>query len=99
MKITFEQSGGFAGLHLSEDIDTDELKPVEAVELLRLVDDANFFALPELIASPTPQPDRLVYTVCVSMNTGAHTVTVSEEVLPSGLKPLVRWFKERMRRG
>ena len=40
MKLRFSQSGGFAGLLLGCDLDTDKLSPGEAAELIRLVEGA-----------------------------------------------------------
>ena len=96
MKVIFEQSGGLAGLRQHLDIDTEELKSFDAVVLLMLIDEVDFFALPERIISTRPQPDRFRYSITVSTNEGSHTVSVSEEAMPAGLEKLVRWLTERV---
>jgi hypothetical protein len=90
MRISIEQSGGFAGLRRSAVMDTDELDAAEAEELVRLVEGADFFALPTVIESPRPQPDRFRYVITVSREDGGHTVSVGEEAMPAGLALLVR---------
>ncbi len=95
MKITFEQSGGFAGLNRRLEIDTEELKSIDAVVLMMLIDEANFFSLPARIISPRPQPDRFSYSITVTTNEGTHTVNVSEEAITEGVEKLVRWLRER----
>jgi hypothetical protein len=97
MHITFEQSGGFAGLLISKAIETDDLSPENAQLLRQLVEAADFFNLPARIASPRPQPDRFQYTLMASEQGRQHTVTVSEEAMPESLAPLVKWMAEAAR--
>lgn len=99
MKITFEQSGGFAVLRFSIAIDTDELTPEKAQQLIQLVEAADFFNLPARIVSPRPQPDRFQYKLMVTGKGQQHTVTVSEEAMPVSLGPLVKWLAEAARQG
>ncbi|HEY6873219.1 MAG TPA: protealysin inhibitor emfourin [Geobacteraceae bacterium] len=99
MKITFEQSGGFAGLRFSTAIDTDVLTPEKAQDLIRLVEAADFFNLPARIVSIRPQPDRFQYKLTVREKGRQHTVAVSEEAMPVSLGPLVKWLAEAARQG
>lgn len=98
MKISFEQTGGFAGLLFTITIDTAELTPDEAEKLVRMVDDAGFFSLPARIAFPRPQPDRFQYQLTVEESGRRHTVTINEEAMPTTLSPLVKWLAEAARR-
>jgi len=96
VQIFFEQSGGFAGMRFNSTVDTEKLPSEEAQKVLRLVEKADFFHLPEQIASPRPQPDRYRYSITVRGEGGSHTVHVSEEAVPACLAPLVRYLKEVM---
>lgn len=98
LKITFEQSGGIAGLRFDTTLETAGLPPEDAQKLRRMVDDADFFNLPPRIVSPRPQPDRFQYKLKVQESNRQHTVTVSEEALPASLAPLVKWLGEEARR-
>ncbi|HET6418656.1 MAG TPA: protealysin inhibitor emfourin [Geobacteraceae bacterium] len=98
MRITFERTGGFAGITLSATLDTENLAADEANELLQCVERADFFNLPERIVSPSPRPDRFQYKVNVQDGRGRHTITVSEDIMPADLKPLIQWLSEAARR-
>ncbi|MEH2288658.1 protealysin inhibitor emfourin [Nostoc sp.] len=93
MRISFERTGGFAGITKKTTVDTDTLPPNEASTLPRLVEAADLFRLPELITSPTPQSDRFQYKLTVEDNGKQHTVTVSESALPGTLRPLIEWLQ------
>ncbi len=64
MQITFERSGGFAGLITTTTVDTATLPASEANQLRLLVEAANFFQLPSTIA-PGSQPDRFQYQLTI----------------------------------
>ena len=96
MRISFERSGGFAGMMLTVCVDTAKLAPPEATRLKSLVEAANFFQLPEAIA-PAAQPDRFQYHLTVAEKQRQHSITVSESAIPGSLKPLVEWLMEAAR--
>jgi hypothetical protein len=96
MRISFERSGGFAGMLMTVSIDTAKLAPTEAVQLQSLVEAADFFQLPAAIASSN-QPDRFQYHLTVAEPQRKHSVTVSESCLPRNLKPLVEWLMDAAR--
>ncbi|MBT1075666.1 protealysin inhibitor emfourin [Geobacter grbiciae] len=98
MKISFEQSGGIAGLRFATTLDTAGLPPEDAQKLRRMVEETDFFNLPARIVSPRPQPDRFQYKIQVQESSRQHTVIVSEEALPASLAPLVKWLGEEARR-
>jgi hypothetical protein len=98
MRISFERMGGFAGIRKQTIVDTATLPPNEAQELLRLVEAADLFKLPEQITSPNPQSDRFQYKLMVEDQGKQHTVTVSEAALPETLRPLIEWLDNLARR-
>jgi len=93
MRISFERTGGFAGITKKTTVDTAELPANEAKTLLQLVEAADLFRLPERITSPSPQSDRFQYKLTVEDNGKQHTVTVSEAGLPGTLRPLIEWLQ------
>ncbi|MCF2146712.1 hypothetical protein IQ276_009655 [Desmonostoc muscorum LEGE 12446] len=93
MRISFERTGGFAGISKKTTVDTAELPANEANTLKRLVEAADLFRLPEQITSPNPQSDRFQYKLTVEDNGRQHTVTVSEAALPGTLRPLIEWLQ------
>ncbi|MFN6558855.1 MAG: protealysin inhibitor emfourin [Nostoc sp. ChiSLP01] len=93
MRISFERTGGFAGISKKTTVDTAELPANEAKTLLQLVEAGDLFRLPERITSPNPQSDRFQYKLTVEDNGKQHTVTVSEAALPGTLRPLIEWLQ------
>ena len=96
MRIIFERSGGIMGLKSSLTIDLDELPPDQAETLRRIVDEANFFALPE--NPPTrPIPDGFQYTLTIETDTARHTVRTSDTTASDELRPLLQELSQRAR--
>lgn len=89
MQLTFERTGGFAGMKMTKVIDTETLPADEANQMRRLVDAADFFRLPATITAKTPQPDRFGYRITVQDGDKQHTVAVTEQAVPGTLRPLL----------
>lgn len=98
MRISFERTGGFAGISRTTTVDTATLPPEEANQLRQLVEAADFFHLPATITPPTPQPDRFQYQLTVEENGQQHTVRVSEQAAPDALRRLLEWLMDAGRR-
>jgi len=97
LRISFERTGGFAGITMKAAVDEKDLAPDEAQKLRRLVEEADFFNLSKKIMPRSPRPDRFQYELSLEESSRQHTVTTSEEVLPAKLKPLVNWLMEKAR--
>jgi hypothetical protein len=98
MRVTFERTGGFAGITLTKVVDTATLPENEANHLRQLVDAADFFGLPEIIKSNNSPVDRFQYQLTVEDNGKQHIVEVSEQAMPATLKPLIEWLMAAARR-
>ena len=99
MRISFERTGGFAGISRTTTVDTANLPTDEANQLPQLLEAANFYNLPaNITAPPSTQPDRFQYTLSVEDKDRSHTVTVSEAALPGTLRPLIEWLNNTARR-
>jgi hypothetical protein len=92
MKISFERSGGFAGLILATAIDTQTLSSAESEQIHQIMD-VDFFGLPK--ADSSSQPDRFHYQITVEEGDRQHTVEFGESTMPDSLRPLVDWMLER----
>jgi len=97
LRISFERSGGFAGIMMKTIVDEKDLAPDEAQELRQLVEGADFFNLSKKIKPASPRPDRFQYELSLEESGRRHTVTTSEETLPQNLRPLVDWLMEKVR--
>lgn len=96
MRVTLEQSGGFAGLMLTKTIESQNLSPTEAEQLENLVKESNFFQLTSIVEA-SPQPDRFGYTLSVEMDGRKHSIEVSETNLPEKVRSLVEWVQNKAR--
>jgi len=87
-KIMFERSGGFLGQSTDIALDLDTLPSTESRHLLYLIQEADFFNLPEnLVARSTA--DEFLYTITVEAGATRHRVRVSDTAMPEALRPLV----------
>ena len=96
MKISFERTGGFAGLMLAVRLELNSLPAEDAAALQKLVEDSDFFHLPE----PDAQqgfPDGYRYTIMVEREAEQRTVEFSEGALPEQLRALVNDLSIRAR--
>ncbi len=98
MRISFERSGGFAGINLVKVFDSANLSENDINQLRRLVEAGDFFRLPKTITAKTPQPDRFQYILTVEDNNKKHTVEVGEQSMPGTLRPLIEWLMVASRR-
>ena len=86
--ITFKRSGGFIGTGLRRHLVLDELPSNEARSLLRLIEQAEFFNIPENLIVKF-NPDEYQYTITVDAAGMCHTVRANDTTLPASLRPLV----------
>ena len=100
MRITLTRSGGFAGiLPPPVTLDTAALPRGVAKRIEELVASAGFFNLPQMLAAPTRQPDRMQFTVRIVNDDGReHTVTCDEEVASEAFLELVRAVQKAARK-
>jgi hypothetical protein len=92
MRAILERTGGFAGIKRTSVADTDDLTEAAAQKLMKLIEGAEFFALPETIVSKSLQPDRFEYTLTVEDGERTHTVTVGESSQPETLRALTEFL-------
>lgn len=86
--INFKRSGGFVGKGMRLELKLEELPGDEARALLRLIEQAEFFKIPENLIVKFNQ-DEYQYTITVDMGVIYHTVRTNDTTMPSSLRPLV----------
>ena len=87
--ITFERSGGAAGKDLRLDLDLNTLPEDESQHLLKLIEDADFFNIPEHPAEPSTA-DEFQYKISINAGQTSHTLHTSESTMPKSLLPLAK---------
>jgi hypothetical protein len=96
MKITFERSGGIAGLRIDATFNLDEMPADQAFILRGLVEAANFFMLPENPAVSS-MPDEFQYTITIVSESREHTIHTSDASAAAELRPLLDDLSRRAR--
>jgi hypothetical protein len=90
LKITYERSGGVAGITKRAVVDTAALDPAQRGEWEALVRDASFFSLPGALPAANPQArDAFSHTVQVEEGGKAHTVSIPGTPAAGPLRELV----------
>lgn len=89
MRIFFERSGGFMGLNINTAVDTQALPDTEALSLEQMVQETQFFDLPENLKDPTQGADQFSYTLRVETPEQEHTVYTTDVTAPDSLRPLL----------
>lgn len=92
MKIEVVQTGGFAGIYKKQQVDTEQLQPLDAANVQRLVQDADFFNLPPYVGAPLGC-DMFEYDIAVEDQGRKKSVHVWGVGIPEKLQPLVDWCK------
>ena len=87
-KIIFKRSGGLLGQTINTTLDLDSLPVSERQHLLRLIQEADFFHIPEnLVARSTA--DEFLYSITVEAGATRHRVRVNDTGISESLLPLV----------
>jgi len=86
--ISFKRSGGFVGKGMRLQLSLDQLSSNDASALLRLIEQAEFFRIPENLIVKF-NPDEYQYTITVDAGVICHTVRTNDTTMPASLRPLV----------
>ena len=93
MKLTYQRSGGVAGMVKRAVIDTEQLPAGERAAWEGLIAGADLFALPGTLAAADPQQrDAFTHTLVIEDGARRHTV----EVQGAPAAPPVRALLERL---
>jgi hypothetical protein len=97
MRISFERTGGFAGIRLAADIDLDQLPEEDAKKIYDMVESINFNELPEGPSNPGAV-DQFNYTITVRVEHTEHTIITDDASAPEDLRPLLDELNQMARR-
>lgn len=93
MKIEFRQSGGYAGLVMGSEINTDLLDAEEATKLQSLVEQSDIL---QVQPRSTPNSaDLLNYEITIETKEGTHQVSFNDMSLPESAIPLLEYLQDR----
>lgn len=96
-RITFERSGGFAGISLRTKVDTDKLEQTEREAWSGLLEGVDLDALEAQGRGAAAAPDRFQYDLTIESGERRYGFTYGESALPPELKPLVERLVQEAR--
>lgn len=96
MNISYERTGGFAGMRVTLSLDSDSLPAAEADALQKLISESDFFNLMEN-QSDRSQNDGFQYTISVRAEGHYHILHLTDGSIPDKLQPLVSELTDRAR--
>jgi hypothetical protein len=93
MKVRYRQTGGYGGLVLGCELDTETLPPSEGQELARLVKQA---ALDKVGVKKNPSGRDLTnYEIAVEDNSRAVKASFDDMSIPAAARPLLDFLRSR----
>lgn len=91
MKVTYHQSGGFAGLTKACQLDSEQMPEAEATTLQALVEQSN---LTEKLSSHSPKArDVHRYDVTIDSDGQTRRLSVDDHTLSENIRPLIRFLQ------
>ncbi len=97
MKISFETSGGLAGIHESIVLETTSMSEDDIKQVGDLVKNSNFFDFPSQSTPPRAgSADYINYKITVKTDEKEHTVRTNDVSMPSQLQPLIDFLCQKL---
>jgi hypothetical protein len=93
MKIKFRQSGGYAGLRMGCELDTNLLSPEEATKLQSLVEQSDIFQTKSDRSENTA--DLIDYEITIETKAAKRQVTFDDLTLPEKILPLLDYLQSQ----
>jgi len=93
LKITYHESGGYAGLFRGAKLDADQLPAAEARKLRQLVEKAGLAK----VASARSEgiPDLVLHNLEVETDAGKFKLSFDDITLPDSIRPLIEFLAKR----
>jgi len=87
-KVIYQRTGGALGQEINISVDLASLPASETHNLMTLIGQSDFFAIPENLAAQST-PDEFQYTITVEAERSKHTIHTSDTTMPNSLRPLL----------
>jgi hypothetical protein len=89
-RITFERTGGFAGMHNVVNINPRDLPEEQAEALRELLNELDFDELPKQAMNNPSLPDQFTYHITVETKQGEHSVVTGDTSAPEEMQELIQ---------
>ena len=92
MKVTFRQSGGYAGLIRGCELDTAAMEPAEAQGLRSLVNNSQILELG--LPGEGVRPDLMSYRITIETGGAVHEISLDDLSLTPAIVPLLEYLQD-----
>lgn len=89
-RITFERTGGFAGMHHVVNINPRDLPEEQAEALRELLDELDFDELPKQAMNNPSLPDQFTYHITIETKQGEHSLVTGDTSAPEAMQELIQ---------
>jgi len=96
--ISFERSGGFAGMAISTEIKSDTLSVDEADKLVSLIEASGFFKNQAPKQTNSGVPDGFNYKLSIQLNGKSKSLEFGESTISDQMRPLIEELTRRSKR-
>ncbi|MFN7926652.1 MAG: protealysin inhibitor emfourin [Blastocatellia bacterium] len=90
MIVRHERSGGFAGITIHAEVNSDDLSAAQSRELKKLVEQA--FPLDQPLPKKDTMPDQFDYEFIIEENGKTTTWQVNDETITDNIRALSNWL-------
>lgn len=91
--ISFRRTGGTLGQEIAANFDLNSMPASDSQRLQDLIDESSFFEIPVVDVVPSG-PDEFAYAITVVSGNSIHTVSVTDNLMPRSLRPLIHDLTE-----
>lgn len=95
--ISYKQTGGFAGMNRSLEMNSDTLNIKEQNELNQLIADADFFNLVIEENDLERSRDQFHYEISIKQNDQKRSLKINDSNVPEKLRPLINYLSGKVR--
>lgn len=90
--IWFERSGGFTGIPVKVEINSDTLSAEDQVKLRQLIDESNFLDIQDIDSLPKDLPDQFYYQLTIESSGKKRSAGFTDMNVPDDLRQLINYL-------
>lgn len=95
--VSFERSGGFAGISSFVTIDADTMNIDEKLKLQELIENSEFFQMDIDDSSNSGARDQFIYKLSIEIGNQKKSLTLTEPDITDKLRPLINYLSQKAR--
>lgn len=93
MKVSFRQSGGYAGLIRGCELNTVAMQPAEAQRLQSLINNSRILEMGSKGESAPKRPDLINYRISIATGGAVHEISLDDFSITPTIRPLLEYLQ------